>query len=139
MGCKSYIELNNQLGMHGNMISILICASTSRICQTEIYKLIWVLLRNPCKSQVGKIPMCTQKYYYLISWPDIGYRMHLQYVPYWILKIKLIPGKPEARKEIKFYASPIYAAVNTWPNIIFAVKRLASFTANLIMCHWTEL
>jgi len=31
----------------------------------------------------------------------------------------------------------MYAAVATRPDIVFAVNRLASFTANPTMCHWT--
>jgi hypothetical protein len=55
--------------------------------------------------------------------------------------IKLEPGEPEAGNCSNNYAlligSLMYAAVSTQPDIAFAVNRLASFTANPTMCHWT--
>jgi len=55
--------------------------------------------------------------------------------------IKLEPGEPEAGNCSNNYASLIgslmYAAVGTRPDIAFAINRLASFTANPTMCHWT--
>jgi hypothetical protein len=55
--------------------------------------------------------------------------------------IKLEPGESEPGNRSNNYASLIgslmYAAVATRPDIAFAVNRLASFTANPTMCHWT--
>ena len=55
--------------------------------------------------------------------------------------IKLEPREPEEGNRSNNYASLIgslmYAAVATRPDIAFAVNRLASFTANPTMCHWT--
>src|ERR1700679_4325537 len=55
--------------------------------------------------------------------------------------IKLEPGEIEPGNRSNNYASLIgslmYAAVATRPDIAFAVNRLASFTANPTMCHWT--
>jgi len=55
--------------------------------------------------------------------------------------IKLEPSEPETRNRSNNYVSLIeslmYAAVATRPDIVFAVNRLASFTANPTMCHWT--
>ena len=55
--------------------------------------------------------------------------------------IKLEPREPEEGNWSNNYASLIgslmYAAVATRPDIAFAVNRLASFTANPTMCHWT--
>jgi hypothetical protein len=55
--------------------------------------------------------------------------------------IKLEPGDSEPEGRSNNYASLIgslmYAAVATRPDIAFAVNRLASFTTNPTMCHWT--
>ena len=55
--------------------------------------------------------------------------------------IKLEPGEMETGNRSNNYVSLIgslmYAAVATRPDIAFAVNRLASFTANPTMCHWT--
>jgi reverse transcriptase-like protein len=55
--------------------------------------------------------------------------------------IKLEPGEPKTGNCSNNYTSLIgslmYAAVATMPDIAFAVNRLASFTANPTMCHWT--
>lgn len=57
------------------------------------------------------------------------------------LNIKLEPGESEAGNHSNNFASLIgslmYAAVATRPDIAFTVNRLASFTANPTMCHWT--
>ena len=57
------------------------------------------------------------------------------------VNIKLQPGETETGNKSNNYASLIgslmYAAVATRPDIAFAVNRLASFTANPTMCHWT--
>jgi Reverse transcriptase (RNA-dependent DNA polymerase) len=54
--------------------------------------------------------------------------------------LKLEPGEPEAGNRSNNYASLIgslmYAAVATWPDIAYAVNRLASFTANPTLSHW---
>jgi hypothetical protein len=55
--------------------------------------------------------------------------------------VKLEPGEPEAGNQSNNYTcligSLMYTAVATRPDIVFAVNRLASFTANPTMCHWT--
>ena len=55
--------------------------------------------------------------------------------------LKLEPGELDAENRSNNYASLIgslmYAAVGTRPDIAYAVNRLASFTANPTMCHWT--
>jgi hypothetical protein len=56
---------------------------------------------------------------------------------------KLEPGEPEQGNRSNNYASLIgsanFSAVATRPDISFAVNRLASFTANPTMCHWTAI
>ena len=54
--------------------------------------------------------------------------------------LKLEPREPEVGNRSNNYVSLIgslmYAAVATWPDIAYAVNRLASFTANPTLSHW---
>jgi hypothetical protein len=55
--------------------------------------------------------------------------------------IKLKPGETEpgnrSNNYVSFIGSLMYAAVATRPDIAFDVIRLASFTDNPTICHWT--